>query len=302
MPVEIFLADMLLLETMPKISVVIPFYNVESYIERCIQALLAQSIDADDFEIIMVDNNSTDQSAQIVAKYPEVRLLCESKQGSYAARNCGIAASVGELIAFTDSDCVPRDDWLSKIWDYMQTPDVEVLIGSRHIAVQNHDLSMLFDYENTKDAFVFASQQPEIYYGHTNNMAIRRSLFEIQGLFNEVYRGADTIFVRQVVDALSTDKVLYCADMIVEHLELETTEMYFHKVKAYARSRERNKRVRHTKPLSLLQRCKIYLKTIREHRYSIVDRIRLFALLTRGMSNWSIAGSLERFRSSKELP
>jgi len=285
---------------MPKLSVVIPFYNVERYIERCIQGVLSQSLAADDFEIIMVDNNSTDQSIEAVSKYPQIRLLHESKQGSYAARNCGILASHGEVVVFTDPDCVPRHDWLEKVVQHLESPGVEILIGSRHIAVRDRYLSMLFDYENTKDAFVFASEQPEIYYGHTNNMAIRRSLFESHGFFNEVYRGADTIFVRSVVDSLSTDRVLYCSDMVVEHLELESASTYFKKVKAYARSRERNKRVRYTKPLSLLQRLEIYQKTISKHHYSIGDRMRLIALLARGMSHWSIASNLERFGLPKQ--
>jgi len=100
---------------MPFITVIIPFFNAEQYIEKCIQSLLAQSYSQDSYEIIMINNNSTDASSAIVQRYPEITALEEKKQGSYAARNLGILRAKGEIIAFTDSDCVPHVDWLQHI-------------------------------------------------------------------------------------------------------------------------------------------------------------------------------------------
>ena len=97
------------------ISVVVPFYNAARYIEDCIKALLAQTYSSTRYEIIMVDNNSIDGSAELVRKYSSIRLLVEPKQGSYAARNRGVAAANGTIIAFTDADCVPAADWLEQI-------------------------------------------------------------------------------------------------------------------------------------------------------------------------------------------
>src|SRR5579862_2632146 len=112
-------------------SVVVPFYNAERTIEKCIHALMAQSYPADRYEILMVDNNSTDTSANIVRSYPAVHYLKEGKQGSYAARNNGIAAAKGTVVAFTDPDCVPREDWLEQIMRAMQVPRTSIVLGDR---------------------------------------------------------------------------------------------------------------------------------------------------------------------------
>jgi hypothetical protein len=95
------------LEAAIDVSVVVPFYNAERSVEDCIAALRAQTLAPPRYEIIMVDNNSTDGSADLVRKYPDVRLLSEEKQGSYAARNRGVAAARGAIVAFTDADCRP---------------------------------------------------------------------------------------------------------------------------------------------------------------------------------------------------
>src|SRR5262249_3385794 len=100
---------------MPEISVIVPFYNAERYIQDCIRGLLAQNFPENAYEIIMVDNNSTDASTSIVKQQPHITLLTEQKQGAYAARNRGLTAARGSVIAFTDPDCVPDPHWLQQI-------------------------------------------------------------------------------------------------------------------------------------------------------------------------------------------
>jgi glycosyltransferase involved in cell wall biosynthesis len=118
------------------ISVVVPFYNPGHHLERCAVGLLRQSYPSSRYEIIMVDNNSTDRSTEIVQRYPEVRLLLEPKQGAYAARNRGVAAAEGHIIAFTDADCVPAPDWLEQMDAALSAPGVEVAQGGRLFATQ----------------------------------------------------------------------------------------------------------------------------------------------------------------------
>ncbi|MDX9746366.1 MAG: glycosyltransferase [Syntrophales bacterium] len=69
-----------------KISIIVPFYRAGKYIEDCIQALLTQDFPSDLYEIIMVNNNSPDQSAEIVKRYPRIRLLSQSKQKNTTPR------------------------------------------------------------------------------------------------------------------------------------------------------------------------------------------------------------------------
>ncbi|MDX8388395.1 MAG: glycosyltransferase family A protein [Ghiorsea sp.] len=98
-----------------KVSVIIPVFNAELTLERCLQALSKQTFTA--FELLIVDNGSTDGSHAIVeqwAKYSSVQIqvIDEKRQGAAAARNAGVAASQGQWLAFTDADCEPNKDWL----------------------------------------------------------------------------------------------------------------------------------------------------------------------------------------------
>ena len=67
---------------MIQVSVVVPFYNSERYIADCVEGLLSQEYTAENYEIIMVDNNSTDASAEIVSRYPRVKLVTEERKGA----------------------------------------------------------------------------------------------------------------------------------------------------------------------------------------------------------------------------
>lgn len=95
----------------PTVSVVIPVFNGERTIALCLQAVLAQTYPRDRFEVIVVENGSTDATSAIVAQHP-VTLLHSERRGPAAARNVGIARASGEIVAFTDADCIPRPDWL----------------------------------------------------------------------------------------------------------------------------------------------------------------------------------------------
>jgi glycosyltransferase involved in cell wall biosynthesis len=156
-----------------KISVVLPVYNAETYIEDCIRALLSQNYPVDQYEIIMVDNNSKDRSPEIIKRYPDIKYLKRSKQGSYAARNTGILQAKGEIIAFTDADCEPSVDWLKNIEHAFRHPEISVILGRNYFVSDSHILSMLTEYEAEKAAYVFSCDDKTMYYGYTNNMAIQ---------------------------------------------------------------------------------------------------------------------------------
>ena len=94
-----------------RISVIVPVYNVEAYLETCLESLAQQSIS--DLEVVMVDDGSTDSSADIAARYverdPRFKLVHQKNAGLGAARNTGVPHATGEFVAFVDSDdVVPR--------------------------------------------------------------------------------------------------------------------------------------------------------------------------------------------------
>lgn len=268
------------------LSVVIPFYNAASTLALCLEGLSRQRLPRDRFEVIAVDNNADDGSADVVRRYPDVQLLHEPTQGAYAARNRGAAAARGRILVLTDPDCVADSDWLETIAREMQAPEIDVLIGGYVPPVHSNSLRLLVFYENTKDAFVFGSGIPELYYGHTNNMAIRRQAFERFGPFVDRRRGADTIFVRRVVNALPCSVVRYSAAARVHHLELDRVRTYYRKMSIYGESRESYRHLSWTRPLTLRERATVFRRTCAAHGLSTARSLHLFALLAVGLAAW----------------
>ncbi|MDP2656604.1 MAG: glycosyltransferase [bacterium] len=105
---------------MKKISVIIPAYNEEQYIADTLDALSRQDFNREDFEIIVVDNASTDLTSSIARVHGADEVIFESRKGTNRARQTGVEQSNGEIVAFLDADCEPGDQWLSRIWEYFQ--------------------------------------------------------------------------------------------------------------------------------------------------------------------------------------
>jgi glycosyltransferase involved in cell wall biosynthesis len=276
-------------------SVIVPVHNTAEHLERCMAALRGQDYPRDQYEILMVDNNSTDGSAGILSRAPGVRALAESKQGSYAARNRAVREARGSILAFTDSDCAPDAGWLRAIEAGLAEPAVQVALGRRRPARDTGLIQLLADYENKKDEHVFASRSPELYYGFTNNMAVRRSTFERHGPFVERPRGSDTIFVRRVVDGEGCGAVAYLPHMRIAHAEMVGARAYYGKMFTYGRSRQLYRHIVKTRPLSSAERLEAFRATVRDGGYSWSSTVALTALLGGGMAAWSLGSQSRRF-------
>lgn len=162
----------------PTLDVVIPCYNEEAELHQCLDALLLQ---ADDIEhIIVVDNNSTDASADILAKYAEqsrkVVVLTETKQGVEYARDAGIAKSRADIIARIDVDTRVRAGWVRALRRYYADhPDVVAGTG----ATQYYDLP--WRHVTNAMTWFFMTMSNELIAGSVNmygaNMSIRREVW-----------------------------------------------------------------------------------------------------------------------------
>lgn len=270
------------------ISVVVPVYNCGALVERCVRGLVTQDYPADRYDILLVDNESTDDSAAVARRYePRVRLLTEAKQGAYACRNRGIRESSGDIVAFTDADCVPTPDWLRTIATQLADESVGVLIGRTVVGGGSRNLQLLDGYEHAKNRYALASGVKHMYYGRTNNMAMRRTLLE-RFPFVERRRGGDTIFVRQVVDACSCDAVRYAPDMRVHHLEISSAAGMMRKHFIYGRSRRLYRHISDTRPLTREERVEAFRQTLHDERCSVVDKARLAGLLVGGIIAWNV--------------
>lgn len=100
--------------THPAVSVVIPVFGDPSLLEHGLAALAAQTYPRSCVEVLVVDNGSGPALQRIAAAHPRVRFLRETEPGAYAARNAGVRAAGGEIVAFTDADCTPAPDWLER--------------------------------------------------------------------------------------------------------------------------------------------------------------------------------------------
>jgi cellulose synthase/poly-beta-1,6-N-acetylglucosamine synthase-like glycosyltransferase len=271
------------------VSVVVPVYNEERHVEESLRALLEQEHPRDAYEVLVVDNNSTDRSAELVARHPSVRLLEEPVQGDFAARNRGIAAARGEIIAFTDSDTAPRPDWLRRIVEGMGRPEVGVLVGRLEFAGHSRLLALLEAYESEKTGLVFSSEVPETYYGYTCNMAVRRQLFERLGPFAPIFRNADVAFVRRAVDELGCEVAAFCPEMRVRRLEVTSVADYLRKQAVYGRDFPRYAGLANARTLDFGERWRAYCSALRRHRLGPLDAAALLLVLAAGAGCYDAA-------------
>lgn len=107
-----------------KISVIVPVYNSEKTISHCLNGISNQTISSDRYEIIVVDDESTDNTKAIVQSYSNIRYLMIPHGGPAAARNAGAKAAIGDILVFTDADCVPNQDWLRDMTLPFQEPEI----------------------------------------------------------------------------------------------------------------------------------------------------------------------------------
>lgn len=114
----------------PKVSIVVASYNGARTLQACLESLL--QLNYPDYEVILVDDGSTDITPTLASHYKSVRYISQPNRGLSAARNTGISAAEGEVIAYTDSDCRADDDWL-----YYLIAD---LLKETYVGIGGHNL------------------------------------------------------------------------------------------------------------------------------------------------------------------
>lgn len=116
---------------MKKLSIIVPVYNVAAYLRKCVDSLLNQSLSTSDYEIILVDDGSSDGSGSIADEYASrfnnVRVLHQENRGLSGARNAGILHAEGNYVQFVDSDDYLEPDVLPKLIQRMDDDDLDVL-------------------------------------------------------------------------------------------------------------------------------------------------------------------------------
>ncbi len=217
-------------------SVIIPVFNDSLRIKKVLNALIEQTLSRDAYEIIVVDNGSTDSTPQSVTEYSKkhpdlIHLVFEKEtQSSYAARNRGIRQARGEILVFTDSDCIPQANWLEAgIRALQQAPcgGGRILFffkGERPNACEYFDAAGKLNQQAYVEKAGFAA---------TANFFVRRELFDRYGLFLcDVISGGDYEFGRRLTQA--GEKMVYIADAVVRHPARSTLRELLQKRKRVA--------------------------------------------------------------------
>ena len=163
------------------ISVVIPAYNEEQYLGRCLQALRAQSYPASRFEIIVVDNGSTDATADIAHRFG-ARIVSEPRKGVARARQTGFDAARGEIIASTDADTTVLTFWLARIAVHFEAdPDLGAVYGPVHWRDSRPVEQLALSYPATWVLWASNRLGRSLWWG--SNFAVRREVFYAAGGF-----------------------------------------------------------------------------------------------------------------------
>jgi lipopolysaccharide/colanic/teichoic acid biosynthesis glycosyltransferase/glycosyltransferase involved in cell wall biosynthesis len=164
-----------------KVSVVIPAFNAEATIPHCLAGLKNQSF-ADSFEIIVVDDGSTDQTATL-ASAADVTVITTPRGRPAAARNAGIDKAVGDLICFTDADCIPHPDWLLHITAPFSDESVVACKGI--YSTRQKELVARFVQLEYEDKYDLLRTQDSIDFIDTYSAAYRRNVLLVNGGFDE---------------------------------------------------------------------------------------------------------------------
>lgn len=199
------------------ISVIVPAYNSQAYVGKCLEALLAQTLNQKIYEVIVVDDGSTDKTADTVKSYP-VKYVYQKNQGPATARNRGVKEAKGDIILFTDSDCVPTGNWIEEMIKPFKSPDIAAVKGA-YLTNQKEVVARLSQVE-FEERFEMLKKAESIDMVDTYSAGFRKAIFVQMG-------GFDTTF--PVANNEDTDlsyrmsshgyKMVFNPDAVVYHLK-----------------------------------------------------------------------------------
>ncbi len=209
---------------MVKISIIIPVYNCEDYLEQCIKSVLAQSLK--ELEMICIDDGSTDFSAQLLQEFARkdkrIVLLCQENQGPGAARNAGIRQAKGKYIIFLDADDYYVDEnALEMMFDACETQNMQVCCSMRmNVEGAGETRKELYPIEMKNKVLFYRDYQEDYFY---QNYLFLRELLIQNNIFFPAYRRYQDppFFVKAMYAAdcfVAVDTCLYCYRMSDIHI------------------------------------------------------------------------------------
>ncbi len=210
------------------ISIVIPVYNEENHLKACLQAVAAQTVPP--FEVLVVDNNSTDKTVAIAKSFPFVTLLHEKRQGVVFARNKGFNAATGDIIGRIDADTLLQPNWVARVQRDFRRDSLAAVTGPVSLYdMPFPDKNYRVDHFFRRRLFEYGKNFPFLF---GTNMALRRTAW--QAIAQEVcitghdfhedidiaihldWRGAELLYDEQLLAGMSSRRY---DDSLIDFIE-----------------------------------------------------------------------------------
>jgi GT2 family glycosyltransferase len=203
----------------PTASVIVPAYNAEATIQACVESLLELRYPRDRLELQIVDNCSRDGTVDALRGFGgRIAVLSERRRGAGAARNAGLATARGEVVAFTDADCVVDPDWLRQIVAPLDDRGVGVAGGTIRARGPANEVERYGEEIHDHRRAIEDLRPP---YAVTMNWASRRELLRELGGFDERFRrGQDVELAYRAIEA--GYELAFVADAVVYHRNEQT--------------------------------------------------------------------------------
>lgn len=202
---------------MPAVTVVVPVLDGADVLPACLDALAAQQ-GAPLFEVVVVDNGSGDATAAAARAHPVVTdVVSEPRPGSYAARNAGLAVARTPVVAFTDADCRPRPQWLSRGLAALRDAD---LVAGDVVAVTSARPTTWERYDRATYLDQGRAVRDEG-YGATANLLVRADVFNTVGRFDAALRSSGDLEWGQRATRAG-HRLTHAPDAVVEHVARRT--------------------------------------------------------------------------------
>lgn len=269
------------------VSVVIPVYNDARRVEVLIKALVAQSYPRSAYEVVAVDNRSTDGTLGILKRWEHeqsdlVRVVsANAVQSSYSARNKGVNVSQGKILAFIDSDCIPEKDWIECGIAGLQEENVKYGGGQVRFFFESERPNICECF----DAGRKLNQKAHIEkagFAATANLFVQRELFDQYGLFrSDMISGGDYEFGRRLTK--SGETIIYIPRAVVYHPARTTFGSILKKsirVAEGQRQLEKEKLLEHGRitPCRLLPKVSFPMACDFKKYFSIADKLKLLGM------------------------
>ena len=212
------------LKDIKRFSIIIPAYNSEKTLFSCMESIEEQSVSKEDYEVIVVDDGSTDSTAAIAQKF-NIKYIYQTNQGPASARNKGVRSAIGDIVLFTDSDCIADHNWIREMVKPFSDPEIIGVKGA--YKTKQKELAAKFAQAEFEDRYDLLLKNSNIDMIDTYSAAFRKDVFLNIGGFDQsfpVANNEDTDLSYRL--AASGYKLVFNPNAFVYHKHPDTLMKY----------------------------------------------------------------------------